>query len=679
MKNLSILIITLLIHGVSFSQNAEAMERWLNSVEKEFQEIDQTSSKSNLRSGSPTYNRVRFNLLSDAYFIPVFGKPLDALSTFKRQSIGKKIQGLKQKKKFGSKYEKKYPWMQRLDWYLWGVFRQNQPYEVAVREVQDLRRIKKEYANTVQKLKSKEFDFINLKREKGQINTKYGKLIPKEIAYITSLINEQEKYTAKKAIATVIETLNNFEDDYTSMKKVERLKIENKTLYASADHDTQRNYNEQIETKISQILSISTTKEIENLTRMTANELNKFYTSFNEKYKAYASRKEIRRVNEQIYEAKKKKVISEFVTIASKIKASETLADLNVIENNYLSLVYQSDPKINSLSEKIVIRRDEIKKENELQKIAQKNLQETAVGEAMVLNTDGLHFAELFDYIFRGHFENIELKSDDILLSGIFDSYLRTYGKKCSEHLPDDKVDIMNLKCVAETVTTNGYGVETSRVCDEWTTRRSGYYARRDLYEAKMEVENFQRKNALQNGIKMFTSENAMGNSVDLSHKVKGLKKDMLNIFELNSCTSTSIRRFEENLKLFSQKKPGFRMQGESKYALMKKSGGPTGEQDLIQLTNDLVTDQAETWAVNQYKAHSINNLGVRKDKQGRPLALTANYSYSSLFGTSSGQVTIDFKNGLPTCIYFSDFPENCKKPKPTILVSYAQGDYRLE
>ena len=87
--------------------------------------------------------------------------------------------------------------------------------------------------------------------------------------------------------------------------------------------------------------------------------------------------------------------------------------------------------------------------------------------QEMELNTDGLYNAEFFDYVFRGHFENLQIIRDDIFFLGILNQYLRGYGKYCESTLPDDKVKIMEEVCATERVTRNGYGMEISRSCVE--------------------------------------------------------------------------------------------------------------------------------------------------------------------------------------------------------------------
>ena len=192
-----------------------------------------------------------------------------------------------------------------------------------------------------------------------------------------------------------------------------------------------------------------------------------------------------------------------------------------------------------------------------------------------------------------------------------------------------------------------------------------------------MEVDRIQRAKGLQTMMAMVTDLNAMGNSVDMLHKAKGLKNDMAQILTLNPGNSVGVKRFEENLKLFAFQKPAIRMKGSSKYATMKESGGPTGAQNLKKLCDDLVANQASTWAFNQYMAGSISGITVQQsDPQGRPAVVKANYNYKGFGNSTTGWVQINFSEGLPKCIYFFDFPTNCKTPNSSIVAAYAQGNY---
>ena len=303
-----------------------------------------------------------------------------------------------------------------------------------------------------------------------------------------------------------------------------------------------------------------------------------------------------------------------------------------------------------------------------------KNGKET---QSLAFKTDGLYFAEFYDYIFRGHFEHVEMSREDSEFIMIFEQYLRAYGRQNDRFLPSNKVEIMEDVCATEEVTTNGYGHEISRVCVEWKTVGTGLYARPDLYNAKLAVERVQGQDAIRKVFAMITDPNALGNSVDMIHKANGLRNDMSLIFKLNPGDSPGLRRFEENLKKFALNQSSIRMQAASKYTAMKESGGPTGAQNFTKLINDLVADQSRTWAFNRYQPGSISGVTVGgSDGQGRPRELKANYKYKGFAGVSNGWVRVTFDNGLPKCIYFFDFPQNCKTPNSSILASYAQGGY---
>ena len=297
-------------------------------------------------------------------------------------------------------------------------------------------------------------------------------------------------------------------------------------------------------------------------------------------------------------------------------------------------------------------------------------------GDFMELNTEGLYYAEFFDYVFRGHFENIEMTREDMEFLSIFSQYLRAFGKQCPQALPYDKVEIMEDVCVKERVKTDVFGVETDRICVQWETVGTGIYARPQLYGAYLTVRDIQNRDALKTTIEIMTDPNAMGNTVDMAHKAKGLATDMTMIFNLNPCSSPSIERLEENLRLFALDQPAIRMKERSKYEKMKNSGGPSGDQDFERLIDDLVDDQAKTWTFNRYVPNSVYGVKKYTNATGRPTELVANYRYNGFKTNSPGTVRISFEKGIPKCIYFSDFPNNCKTPNASILASYAKGEY---
>ena len=115
----------------------------------------------------------------------------------------------------------------------------------------------------------------------------------------------------------------------------------------------------------------------------------------------------------------------------------------------------------------------------------------TTTAQDLELNTNGLYNAELLDNIFRGHFENVDIKRDDSDFFQIYANYLRNYGKRCDDALPSSKVMIMDDVCNKWRVEYNGYGAEINRYCIRYIKEPSGFYARKDLYEAQLELEKF--------------------------------------------------------------------------------------------------------------------------------------------------------------------------------------------
>lgn len=306
------------------------------------------------------------------------------------------------------------------------------------------------------------------------------------------------------------------------------------------------------------------------------------------------------------------------------------------------------------------------------------NIKLNAQSNNLEFKTDGLYYAEFYDYIFRGHFEHINFSRKDSQFSMIIEDYLRKYGSQCSRYLPTNKVEIMKLVCSREKVTRNGYGIEISRVCVDWDWVGTGIFARPDLYKAKQIVQDDNTSEGIQKILALYKDSNVIGNSIDLIHKKNGLRNDMSEIFRLNSCNSKGIKRFEENLKRFALGKSSLRIKEESKYSLIKKSKGPKGEQNYLKLSNDLIANQSKTWMANRYRKNSTSNVVIlSRDENGKPKSLKVNYVYSSMFGGPyKGWARISFLNGLPNCIYFHDFPRNCKKPNSSIIASFVQGSY---
>jgi hypothetical protein len=289
-----------------------------------------------------------------------------------------------------------------------------------------------------------------------------------------------------------------------------------------------------------------------------------------------------------------------------------------------------------------------------------------------VLNIEGLQNAALFDYIYRGHFENIEIKRDSDVFYILLNNYINVYANKCAAFLPNSKVKIMEDVCQKERVTTNGFGEEIDRTCIEWKEEWTGLYAKKELYDAKNLIQNLRNKESLSGLLDIITNDNAAGNSVDLYHKAKSISQDIKILFQNNNCNSAALMRFEENLLNFATNQSGVRHEQKSKFEVINDLSAPKGNQNFSMLINDLIDDQSKNWMMNRYHSNSISNLDILSyDDNNYPLTIKANYVFSGFSGESKGWVKLVFKNGKPDCIYFWDFPRNCKKPNSNIVYEY--------
>lgn len=286
MGRVIVLIATLLLSFSSKSQKKEEIEKWLYSIESEFPEIDRTQTKSKLISGSREYNMIRFNLLSDKYFKPIFLESFDQLKKSKRNKIAVKI----------NKYKnKQFPWAKRLDWYLWGVYGEGRVYQKAIDEVKSLRAKRNEYESTVAKVIASNMSFYEITEVKNSITKKFITLLPSEIQTLESLINEEQLKAANRTILSKVDEINSFQNTFDALNELERFKEKNLQIYRLCSNENKSIFDGKIRDKkeniIENIVSTETNKlqqtDFEKLDIENINELwNNLQKTF-EEYESY--------------------------------------------------------------------------------------------------------------------------------------------------------------------------------------------------------------------------------------------------------------------------------------------------------------------------------------------------------------------------------------------------------
>ena len=471
------------------------------------------------------------------------------------------------------------------------------------------------------------------------------------------------------------------------MTKLTLLKQQGQQLLPEASQGKQVEFQSRLEMKASILLKNAVDSDLSSVDQNSdISQINQKILDFKNDYNAFSGNNEVKKGEEKLLSRKERLIETQLKTIEDRIAQADS-NNFQRLENEYLGYLPIQSIQYQKLNGLLVSRKKELVEKQRLAKQQEKltksqdritYLNTNGKDEGtMQFRTLGLNNAAFFDYIYRGHFENIELDVNSSHFLMILSGYLNTFGSLCPEQLPEDKVEIMTQECSRENVTTNGWGVEVDRYCIAWRTVGTGIYADPKLYAAKMRLVAKQDQNALRTVIDMYTNPNAMGNSVDQIHKAKALQTDMANFFRLNGCDSKSVEQFATNLLAYANQKPPARLKGMSVYEKIKILGGPAGDQNYSKLLNDILGNQSKTWAMNRYVPNSISNVREFKSSdKTQTVSLTANYNFSGLLGKQTGAVTVKFKDGLPDCIYFSDFPNNCKKPNGALVANYGLGQY---
>nr|WP_319490671.1 hypothetical protein [uncultured Desulfobacter sp.] len=289
--------------------------------------------------------------------------------------------------------------------------------------------------------------------------------------------------------------------------------------------------------------------------------------------------------------------------------------------------------------------------------------------------TKGLNFESELMAIYLGDFSHSRLNPTSVLVSGLVKNYLYAYGRQCNAYLPANKVQITESECAEEEIIYMG-GVENSRSCIRWREVPTGLWADPYLYSAANQLERRAGLNMVGN---MLSSRDPFSSRA-IADDVIAIGNDMDNLIRQNKCGNAGLNRFEDNLYNFVQGKPALRLPGRETLAMVQSTHNVdlnVNALDLNTLLNDLISENARGWMMNQYINGSVSDIRVRSDKDGTPSSVSAGYAFSSLGKRYHAQVTLTFSSGVPACIYFSDAPQTCRHPSRGIINKYERGTYQ--
>ena len=291
----------------------------------------------------------------------------------------------------------------------------------------------------------------------------------------------------------------------------------------------------------------------------------------------------------------------------------------------------------------------------------------------ITFSAKGLHFEEVFTNFYRGEFIDIPFDRDEQIFAILFNTYINAYARICSASLPANKVEMTEQECATESVTTNGYGVETNRHCVRWVTVGTGLYTTPEMNNAKLELERLQAGDAIRNVFRVLSQKDPFGNVSSVIGDLQAAEADMKALFKINGCKSPGIMRFQENLRLFALNKQPIQLGNAAK----STSTVSFKNQNFTKLIEDLVFQQSKKWVMNRYETSSVSDVTVlSRNAQDLPSEIKAKYIYQGFGGRSVGYVTLALTDGLPECLYFFDAPNACRTPSRLIVAEYVKGSY---
>lgn len=286
--------------------------------------------------------------------------------------------------------------------------------------------------------------------------------------------------------------------------------------------------------------------------------------------------------------------------------------------------------------------------------------------------------------IFQGNFEDIVPAPGSTEISALSSGYMQQFWKQCAKHIADP-VELTRQECASETVTRNGYGMEISRTCSSYRTVGTGVYAERSLNRAISSRGVDQVGASMRTVMDMMMGGGKGGNplaaAANMVKVVQAYSEAGGDAVASNACDGAPLERFRVNLENFLAGKPGVQLDGSRSMGVAMLPAAP-GEayrdSNYERLLEDLVSDASRGWAFNRYVAKSIRGAQVtERDSAGRPAKVSAGYRFQGMRGMESGSVSLDFIEGRPRCLYFSDVPSACRSLNTRMVADYVNGKYR--
>ncbi len=526
----------------------------------------------------------------------------------------------------------------------------------------------------ISELRTNQIDWNELDRYRKISKNNYAQFFPEEVANLESAIREEETSAAYELIMQLKEDELQQNEGFTTLERISSFDRRNIELWSKIDGKAKQDIRAAFEQKTNEVLSELVEPEVRKLRSLDDVEaLNSLSGEVKRKFQLYQSSPALVAFDESIKERKTELVLGMSNSLKQRINNSNFIPELDQINSVYFTNTEEST-QIRSLVTDLKSRKAEIEREQKRIEMERRLAEEKAWSKLGAV-TKGLRNEALIRSFIKGDFLNIPFNRDEIIFGEMITTYMYARARDCKSALPANRVMIYEDKCATEKVTKDGYGWEISRVCVEWVPVPTGLYADPEVYKAYELISKIIDRDALKNVGKLFmqmTQGNSLEPVTDLSTEVKYISLDMKDLIDINPCGGPALDRFEENLIRFANGEPPMKLDGSVERYYVDYSL----EQDLDQLTRDLVSENSRSWAF-RYIPNSVSNVYVAsRDQQNRPQKITANYRFEGMLGTQRDQVQITFKEGIPECIYFQNYSSNCRTPDRKVVQKLVNGEY---
>lgn len=307
----------------------------------------------------------------------------------------------------------------------------------------------------------------------------------------------------------------------------------------------------------------------------------------------------------------------------------------------------------------------------------------TAVMKASDLKRPGTMGGNLLGALFQGEFDQIQMGSGSWELSALVGGYINAFSSHCRAQIAEP-VELTRSVCDVERVTKQGTVFnerEVSRSCVQSHQEGTGVFAERSLHAAANARPLEQMAGSLRTVFDMMNSRNIFEQGAAKLATAKELQEASAETVTANGCTNQSLKRLRINLENFLRGNPGIQLNGTSAIGVAMLPAAPGQayrDSNYERLLEDMVRASAADWAFNRYVGNSVSSVRVNaRDPGGRPLRVEANYRFVGLKGEQQGYVVLEFYDGRPRCLFFSDAQGDCRSPSRTIVAEYINGRYR--